>query len=97
MLGLLSRVRAVLEAGAGRAQWQPRGDLPVALAEYNAGRSNVLRWNKGAAATNSRVFIKQIDFPGTKSYVLSVMTRYAEYLPKYGISTRSRVETVSRD
>jgi soluble lytic murein transglycosylase len=71
--------------------------LPYALAEYNAGRGNVLRWNKGAAATNSRLFIKQIDFPGTKSYVLSVMTRYAEYLPEYGISTRSRVETALRD
>lgn len=71
--------------------------LPYALAEYNAGRSNVLRWNDGAAETNSRLFIEQIDFPGTKSYVKSVMTRYAEYLPEYGISTRSRVETAAAD
>ena len=32
----------------------PRADDPVvyALADYNAGRTHVLRWNKGPAATN---------------------------------------------
>ena len=60
-------------------------DDPIcyALADYNAGRSNVLRWNKGKAATNSAVFIKQIDFPGTKAYVQSVLTRYAHYKPAF--------------
>lgn len=49
--------------------------IPYALADYNAGRGNVLKWNTGAAATNSDVFIGQIGFPGTKSYVQSVMHR----------------------
>jgi soluble lytic murein transglycosylase len=53
--------------------------LPYALADYNAGRGNVLRWNHGAAATNSAAFIGQIGFPGTKDYVRSVMRRYAYY------------------
>jgi soluble lytic murein transglycosylase len=53
--------------------------VPYALADYNAGRSNVLRWNRGAAATNSAIFVEQIGFPGTKAYVKSVMRRYALY------------------
>lgn len=55
--------------------------LPYALADYNAGRSNVLRWNKGIAATNSGAFIRQIDYPATRDYVRSIMKRYAYYRP----------------
>jgi soluble lytic murein transglycosylase len=53
--------------------------LPYALADYNAGRGNVLKWNQGVAVTNSAAFIEQIGFPGTKDYVRSVMRRYARY------------------
>ncbi len=53
--------------------------LPYALADYNAGRGNVLKWTGGAAATNSAAFIEQIGFPGTKNYVRSVMRRYSLY------------------
>jgi soluble lytic murein transglycosylase len=57
--------------------------LPYALADYNAGRGNVLKWNSGAAATNSAAFIEQIGFPGTREYVRSVMKRYAMYGPPF--------------
>jgi soluble lytic murein transglycosylase len=53
--------------------------LPFALADYNAGRGHLLKWNGGAAATNSAVFIGQIGFPNTKAYVKSVLRRYALY------------------
>ena len=53
--------------------------LPYALADYNAGRGNVLKWNGGTASTNSAVFIEQIAFPGTKAYVKSVLRHYAFY------------------
>ena len=58
-----------------------RTDNPFAyaLADYNAGRTHVLRWNKGQAATNSAVFLEQIDFPGTKKYIESVLRRYEDY------------------
>jgi soluble lytic murein transglycosylase len=55
--------------------------VPYALADYNAGRGNVLKWNTGEAATNSAVFITQIGFPGTSNYVLSVMERAEHYRP----------------
>ncbi|HZV33298.1 MAG TPA: lytic transglycosylase domain-containing protein [Verrucomicrobiae bacterium] len=60
---------------------QTDNPLPYVLADYNAGRSNVLKWKKGAAATNSVAFLQQITFPGTKGYVQSVMRRYAHYRP----------------
>jgi soluble lytic murein transglycosylase len=53
--------------------------LPYALADYNAGRSRVLRWNKGAASTNSTVFLAQMEYPGTRKYALNIMDRYSYY------------------
>jgi soluble lytic murein transglycosylase len=57
--------------------------LPYALADYNAGRGNVLKWNHGEAATNSAAFIQQIAFPGTKDYVQTVIRRYVMYRPVF--------------
>jgi soluble lytic murein transglycosylase len=58
-----------------------RADRPIhyALADYNAGRSNVLRWTKGNGGTNSVEFLAQMDFPGTRKYVLAVAKRYQQY------------------
>jgi soluble lytic murein transglycosylase len=53
--------------------------IPYALAEYNAGRGNVLKWLTGSAATNSAVFIGQIGFPGTKAYVTAILERRDDY------------------
>jgi soluble lytic murein transglycosylase len=53
--------------------------VPYALADYNAGRANVLKWKTGTAATNSAAFIEQIGFPGTREYVRSVMERREYY------------------
>jgi soluble lytic murein transglycosylase len=55
--------------------------IPYALADYNAGRGNVLKWAKGEAATNSSLFCEQIGFPGTKTYVEQVTGRYRHYRP----------------
>lgn len=62
-----------------------RTDNPVtyALADYNAGRGNVLKWNGGEAVTNSAAFMAQIGFPGTKAYVTSVLARYEYYRPRF--------------
>lgn len=53
--------------------------LPYALADYNAGRGNVLRWMKGDASSNSAAFCDQISFPSTRSYVDTVTDRYRHY------------------
>ncbi len=53
--------------------------LPFALADYNAGRANVLRWATGSARTNSVNFIKKIDFPSTRKYINQVSKRREQY------------------
>jgi len=58
--------------------------VPYALADYNAGRANVLKWLQGAAATNSQLFIDNIGFPGTKDYVTGVMRRRERYEGQFG-------------
>jgi len=59
----------------------PHTDDPVAyaLADYNAGRSNVLKWNNDAAETSSAAFIENIDFPTTKNYLHSVLQKQSMY------------------
>ncbi len=56
---------------------------PYALADYNAGRSNVLRWIKGAAATNSSLFLTQMDFPGTRRYLSAILDRRSYYVTRF--------------
>ena len=53
--------------------------VPYALADYNAGRANVLKWLDGEAQTNSAIFIGQIGFPMTRQYVIEVMKRSERY------------------
>jgi len=53
--------------------------LPFGLAEYNAGRGNVLKWLAGDGATNSAAFIEKIGFPGTRVYVQKIIERYQRY------------------
>jgi soluble lytic murein transglycosylase len=62
---------------------QTDNPIPYALADYNAGRGNVLKWNHGAAATNSALFVDQIGFPTTRDYVLKVMARSDKYRPAF--------------
>lgn len=63
-------------------------DDPVAfaLADYNAGRANAIKWMHGEAATNHAVFMQQIGFPSTRAYVQAVTARRRFYtlLRKFG-------------
>ena len=56
-------------------------DNPVvyALAAYNAGPGRVAKWSQGSAMTNSTEFLQQMNFPGTRRYVLSIEDRYRHY------------------
>jgi soluble lytic murein transglycosylase len=57
--------------------------VPYALADYNAGRGNVLKWIKDDAATNSAAFVAQIRFPSTRDYVRNVMERREKYAGQF--------------
>ena len=56
------------------------------LAEYNAGRKNVLRWATGPAATNSQAFLQNISYPTTRLYVQSVLQRRRRYMSQFSFS-----------
>lgn len=60
-----------------------------ALADYNAGRTRVLRWMAGGGKTNSQQFLETMDFPATKHYVLSIVERRARYASDPGLSLSS--------
>lgn len=53
--------------------------LAFALAEYNAGRSNVLRWIDPENPLSRDAFISHIDYPSTKKYVELIEARSVRY------------------
>jgi len=53
--------------------------LVYALADYNAGRGNVLRWYKGEAVTNSSAFLELMDFPATCQYIKAIVAKQGDY------------------
>lgn len=55
--------------------------VAFALAEYNAGASRVQRWanNNPTAPLTSETFRNNINFPGTRKYVDTVLARYEFY------------------
>ncbi|HEY2103155.1 MAG TPA: lytic transglycosylase domain-containing protein [Chthoniobacterales bacterium] len=76
-----------LEAGAWylhRAfqHWEHQKDpLAFALAEYNAGASRAQRWAKNdmTSPLSQANFRSNIDFPGTRKYVDTILGRYDFY------------------
>jgi soluble lytic murein transglycosylase len=76
-----------LEAGAwylhrAMQHWQKASNpTPFALAEYNAGASRAQRWagGDGARPISAKAFQSNIDFPGTRKYVESIVERYRFY------------------
>ena len=63
--------------------WKNQVDpIPFALAEYNAGASRAQRWAGGdddAGVVPVTTFRSNIDFPGTRKYVDTVVTRLEFY------------------
>ena len=53
--------------------------IPFALAEYNAGLGNVLRWLPHGRDTTATEFLEAISYPNVRSYVSDVMENYETY------------------
>ena len=62
-------------------RWKQQSDpVPFGLAEYNAGASRAQRWAGGADAVIAPdAFRNNIDFPGTRKYVDTILARYDFY------------------
>lgn len=60
-------------------RWGNQPDpVPYALAEYNAGRSNALRWERNTSLPPDS-FAEAISFPGTREYVKSILRNYRTF------------------
>lgn len=58
--------------------WSSKKDpLPYALAQYNAGRSNVIKWDASAKSEEAR-FFENIKFETTARYVRDILIRYRQ-------------------
>lgn len=77
-----------IEAGAwylkrALQHWSAKdAPIPFALAEYNAGRTRVHRWVKDSGrgdVADAEDLQTAMDFPGTKSYIASIVDRYEFY------------------
>jgi soluble lytic murein transglycosylase len=64
------------------------GDVAAALAAYNGGPGNSLRWRE-AAPNDPDVFLETIGFAETRAYVQLVLEHYARYRRAYGLSERA--------
>lgn len=49
--------------------------LPFALAEYNAGRSNALRWSR-ESGPDAGAFVGAVTYPTTRRYIRDILKRY---------------------
>jgi soluble lytic murein transglycosylase len=61
------------------------GDVSAALAAYNGGPGNSLRWS-AAAPTDPDVFLETIDLTETRAYVELVLEHYARYRYAYRLA-----------
>jgi soluble lytic murein transglycosylase len=60
--------------------WSQTDDpVTFALAEYNAGRKNALKWVDPLAPLNHTAFVDRITYPGTRLYVEKILTVREEY------------------
>jgi soluble lytic murein transglycosylase len=84
---LLWDERVNIEAGSwylarGLNRWtdkEPDERIAFALAEYNAGFANVLRWLPHGRQTTTDEFVAAITFPTVRDYVTDVMENYRYY------------------
>jgi soluble lytic murein transglycosylase len=61
-------------------RWSQTDDpVPFALAEYNAGRSNALKWVDPNDPQDHLAFLQRITFPTTRKYVEVIMEKRDEY------------------
>jgi soluble lytic murein transglycosylase len=55
------------------------GDVPLAVAAYNAGAEAIARWASRASGMELDTFVERIPFKETRDYVARVMGNFARY------------------
>ena len=65
-------------------RWSQTDDpVTFALAEYNAGRKNALKWVDPTAPLDHSAFLDRITFPGTRLYVERIISMRDEYQSEF--------------
>jgi soluble lytic murein transglycosylase len=65
-------------------QWSKTDDpVTFALAQYNAGRSNALKWVDPVAPQSHVAFLDRITFPSTHMYVQKIEEKRDEYRDEF--------------
>ena len=59
------------------------GNLPAALAGYNAGENRVAKWNRTLAPLGEELFIECIPYTETRDYVRRILANAAMYAKLY--------------
>lgn len=66
--------------------WSGKDDpVPFALAEYNAGRTRVKRWERDSSEVGEPTAAglrEAMDFPTTRHYISTILGRYRAYLAR---------------
>ncbi len=57
-----------------------KGQVPLAVASYNAGQGNVLKWRRAAPRRPMDVLLESIPFPETRNYVKRVTILRSTYV-----------------
>lgn len=61
-------------------QWSQASEpVPLALAQYNAGRSSVLKWVDARSLADPEAFLQQIQFRSTRAYVRDILKQNRRY------------------
>ena len=64
-------------------RWSGKDDpVPFALAEYNAGRTRVIRWEKNSGlggGFGAEDLHSIMNFPATRAYIRSIVDRYLDF------------------
>jgi soluble lytic murein transglycosylase len=68
----------------GQQRKATEGNMLIALAGYNAGLSNALRWAKGQQSFDQDLFVEDIAFAETQAYVQLVYQYYYIYVSLWG-------------
>lgn len=69
------------------------GDLVLALAAYNGGRTNVMKWLQENQWTGEHATLEQIPFKETRLYVARVLRDYQRYRWIYGANQQEGRKT----
>lgn len=83
----LFKPRLSIQFGAwylGQQRKAAGGNMLIALAGYNAGLSNALRWAKGQQTFDQDLFVEDIAFAETRAYVQLVYQYYHTYASLWG-------------